>query len=209
MEDIYIIGSGGFAKEVYFLLKEINKFKIKAFVDVQDGDDIIFSEKSIPIITEDDFLKLKFSNKPNLVMGLGDPILLDKIAKKFKDYTFPNIIHPNVVLDIDNIIMGRGNVITAGVVMTTHIKIGSFNVFNLNTTIGHDVVIGNYNIFNPSVNISGEVMIGDKNLFGVGSVVLQQKNFGNNSILGASSLLTKDAGDNLILVGVPAKQLNK
>ncbi|MGI9526129.1 MAG: acetyltransferase [Weeksellaceae bacterium] len=208
MKDIYILGSGGFAKEVYFLIKEIGHFKVKAFVDIEKKGNISFSETSIPVISEEE-LEEKEIDKISLALGLGDPKLIKKLSDKFKSYHFPNLIHPNVIYDKSNINIGKGNIVTAGVIMTTHINIGNYNIFNLSTTVGHDVEIGNCNIFNPSVNISGEVKIGDNNLFGVGSVVLQQKTIGNNNILGASSLLTKNMNDDLVFIGVPAKQLNK
>jgi len=209
MEEIYILGSGGFAKEVYFLIKEINKYDVIALIDTKEKKDIVFFEKSIPIISEKSFLNQKHETLPLLAIGLGDPKLIQKLSEKFKDFEFPNLIHPNVVYDKNNITMGSGNILTPGVIMTTNITIGNFNIFNLSVTIGHDVKIGDGNIFNPSVNISGQVTIGSANLFGVGSVVLQEKSIGNNSILGALSLLTKSMGDNLVMVGVPAKELNR
>jgi sugar O-acyltransferase (sialic acid O-acetyltransferase NeuD family) len=207
MEDIYILGSGGFAKEVYFLIKEISEFEVIAFIDTEAKNEIVFSERSIPVISEEHFLSKNFKTKPKLAMGIGNPKLICKLGEKFKSYDFPNLIHPNAVLDKNNISFGRGNIITAGVIMTTSIAIGDFNIFNLNTTVGHDAVIGDGNIFNPGCNISGETIIGSYNLFGVNATVLQQLSFGSNSILGASGLLTKDGEDNGLYIGMPAKKI--
>ena len=209
MEDIYILGSGGLAKEVYFLIKEINKFDVIAFIDIEEKKNIIFTEKSVPVISEEDFLNQIHLITPKIAIGIGDPILIEKLSIKFNDFDFPNLIHPNVVLDHDNISMGKGNILSPGVIMTTNIIIGDFNIFNLSVTIGHDVKIGNGNVFNPSVNISGQVKIDNSNLFGVGSIVLQEKSIGSNSTLGASALLTKNVEDNIVLVGIPAKKITK
>ncbi|KZS41449.1 hypothetical protein AWE51_22360 [Aquimarina aggregata] len=209
MKDIYILGSGGFAKEVYFLIKEINKYNVKGFIDIESSDSLIFKEKSIPILSEEEFLILKFETPPSLAIGVGEPKLIDKLTNKFKNFHFPNLIHPSVVFDKENVTFGIGNIVTAGVIFTTQIRIENFNIFNLSTTIGHDVFINSYNVINPTVNISGGVEIGSCNLLGVAATILQYKKIGNNSTVGASSLVTKDVGDNQIVFGVPAKKFNK
>lgn len=206
MEDIYIIGAGGFAKEIYALIKQIGGYTVKGFINTEKIDDLVFSDKIVPIIEESAFLKVE-NKKVNLAFGIGNPKVIQLLSEKFKDYKFPNLFHPNVCGDFDNIKLGRGNIFTAHVTLTTCIKIGDYNLFNLLTTIGHDVVIGNCNVINPSVNISGGVSIGDANLIGVGATILQSKKVGNNSIVGASSLVIKNVPDFTTVVGSPARKL--
>lgn len=209
-QSIYIIGCGGFAKEVYFLIKSSTDFEVKGFVDkFPIAAEINFKEGSIPVIKEDYFLS-NFKDV-NVCIGIGTPSILNKIYDVFKDYKFPNIIHKNVIYDKENIKIGFGNIITAGCVLTTHIEIGNLNIFNLCTTVGHDTVIGNFNVFNPSVNISGNCKIGSCNLMGVGSVIIEKKEIGNNSVLGANSTLIKNMEDNVLYAGSPAeyKKQNK
>lgn len=203
-DNIYIIGTGGFAKEIYFLLKEVNLYNIKGFVEYKPKNfELKIGLETLPIIDEEEFLdNYEWSN---IVIGVGRPYLLKMLSEKFKNFNKPNIIHPNFISDNKNIIMGVGNIITAGVIFTTDIKIGSFNVFNLNMTIGHDSIIGDQNVFNPSSNISGNNKIGNCNLFGVGSISLENMIIGNNNIIGASALLTKSIENNGIYMGVPAK----
>lgn len=205
MKDLYIIGCGGFAKEVYFLAKVIGSYNIKAFINNVKAEPIVFAEEIIPVIEEQDFFKLTKDNIC-LAFGIGDPKLIQKLSSNFFGYDFPNLIHPTVIGDFSNIIMGRGNILTANVTLTTCIEIGNFNVFNLMTTVGHDVLIGDFNVINPSVNISGGVVIGNANLIGVSATILQYKNIGNHSTVGASSLVVKNVPDNVTVIGVPAKQ---
>lgn len=204
MEEIYIIGSGGFAKEVYFLIKEIKKYHFMGFVDKNPSDNFIkLKNEILPVIDEDFFLRnIKLTN---VVFGIGNPITIEIFSKKYSNYNLPNIIHTSFVGDMTNILMGKGNVITAGVIFTTNIEIGSFNIFNINMTVGHDTKIGSCNVFNPSVNISGNCTIGDRNLFGVGSIILENKVVGDCNVIGASALLLSNIDDNCLYVGVPAK----
>lgn len=208
-QSIYILGSGGFAKEVYFLIKEIDGFDFKGFVDLDENENISFEEGEFRVYSEKEFLKEENPQTTQLAIGVGSPSLIHKLSSKFKDFKFPNLVHPTVIMDRQNVKFGAGNIITANVIFTTCIKVGDMNIFNLSSTIGHDVKIGNYNVINPTVNISGGVEIGNTNLLGVGSTILQYKKIGNDCIIGASSLVTKDVLDNETVIGVPAKPIQK
>jgi len=209
MKQLYILGSGGFAKEVYALASQVGKFEVKGFVDIGGKKSIKIGNVDLPVLNEEELLHIS-NDQIALVVGIGDPKIISKVTKRFAGkFEFPNIIHPNVVANWDDIKLGVGNVFTANVVLTTSIEIGSFNIFNLSCTVGHDSVIGDCNVLNPSVNISGGVIIGNQNLLGVNSTVLQYKTIGNQTTIGASSLVTKDVQDNTVVLGVPAKKMEK
>jgi sugar O-acyltransferase (sialic acid O-acetyltransferase NeuD family) len=217
MKDIYILGSGGFAKEVYFLIHDINLssespvFNFKGFIDKgNEADEIKIGNKTLPIILEENFLNNDQYNSAHLAIGIGTPHILEKLFDKFSQkYSFPNLIHPNFVGHMETIETGVGNIITAGCIFTLDIKIGSFNIFNLNTTVGHDTVIGSFNVMNPGVNVSGGITLGNKNLIGTNATILQYLTVGDNSILGAGAVLSKNLESNLVAVGIPAKPIKE
>lgn len=201
------MGSSGFAKEVYFLAKSTGTYSGYYFVDVEKKAPVQLGPVSIPVITEEELMTK--GKDTHVIIGIGTPSIIQKLAGKLKGrFTFPNIIHPTVVGNFEDIQLGEGNILTANCTFTTSIKVGSFNIFNLACTIGHDVIIGDANVINPCVNISGGVEIGDANLLGVNATILQYKKVGNNAVVGASSLVTKDVKDGITVVGVPAKQVS-
>lgn len=212
MKDIVIIGSGGFAKEVAFLIDEINssenKWNILGFIDnTNDNADTT----KYKIYNNDDWLKIT-QKELAVAIGLGNPKITKKILGDLSinnksNIFFPNLIHPSVIGDFDRIKLGVGNVICAGSILTTDIKIGNFNIINLACTIGHDSTLGSYNVINPTVNISGGVTISDCCLVGTGSQVLQYKSIVDNAIVGAGSVVTKNISEAGIYVGIPAKKL--
>jgi sugar O-acyltransferase (sialic acid O-acetyltransferase NeuD family) len=213
MKDIYIIGSGGFAREVYFLINDINLssketiYNFKGYIGRESSDsEVKIGEKKFPVFAEDIFLRSNQGKRVDLAIGIGAPQTLEKLYYRFSEsYSFPNLIHPSFIGHQEAIAMGIGNIITAGCIFSLDIKIASFNIFNLNTTVGHDAVIGSYNVVNPGVNISGGVEVGNKNLIGTNATVLQNLSIGNNSILGAGAVLSKNLESNLVAVGIPAK----
>ena len=213
MKDIVIIGYGGFAKEVAFLIEEINKIKktynILGYVSANENEIGIINGKFKVIMSENDLIN--YNTKLCVAIGIGNPTTNYKIISNLKSknpkLVFPNLIHPTVVADWDNIFLGEGNIICAGCILTTDIKIGSFNIFNLDITVGHDCAIGDYNVFNPSVNISGGVCIGNKVLLGTGSQILQNLNLVDEVVVGAGGVVIKDLLEPGTYVGVPVKKI--
>lgn len=211
-KNYYIIGAGGFAKEVFMLTLECGyeKNAFKGFIETKsDSPFVNIGNQDYPIILEEDFLNTRQHDvQIELFMGIGNPKIIEKLTKKFQSFHFPNLVHPSVQIN-ESVKLNAGNIVTCGCIFTVDITIGSFNIFNLNSTIGHDTVIGNFNVINPGVNISGGVTIGNANLLGTNSTVLQYVNIGDNSILGAGSLANKHLSSNLTYVGIPAKPINK
>ena len=208
----YIIGTGGFGKEILFLIEDINQhskqFHFKGFIDKANIKKVFnVGGREYKVFQEDDFLIQNENRKDDifLIIAIGDPKRLKKVSKKFKDFFFPNLIHPSFIGDIKGIKLGNGNIIAAGCIFTTDIQIGNFNLFNRNVMVGHDCIIGDCNVINPMVNISGGVEVGDANLIGAGATILQYLKIRSESILGAASLLTKNLSNGKLAMGVPAK----
>ncbi len=202
----YIIGSGGFAKEVFFYTQKTlgSEYKFGGFIDNN------IALKSGLLIEESLFLEtIQPNDEVVLFNGIGNPELINKIHLKFKEYNFPNLIYPGILADYSNLKIGFGNIITPNCILTVDIVIGDFNIINLNTTIGHDTQIGNYNVINPGSNISGNVTIGDSNLLGTNCAILQGVSIGSYNKIGASSMVNKSILDHQTMVGIPAKPLLK
>jgi sugar O-acyltransferase (sialic acid O-acetyltransferase NeuD family) len=214
MRQYFILGSGGFAKEVLFLAQESipsSEAEFGGFIEYDPKTNTIDCiGGSHKVLDENQFIKDYTGRKEiDIYIGIGTPSILKKLMIVFQDFNFPNLIHPNFVHSAKSITMGRGNIITAGCVFTVDIKVGSFNIFNLNVTLGHDSVVGDCNVMNPGVNISGGVQMGNANLIGTNATVLQYIKIGSNNVVGASSLVTKPVEDNQVMVGVPAKPMNR
>lgn len=212
--EVLIVGSGGLAKEVAFLLEEINRskgdeeeFTILGYVDIKEKMGTRNGKHAV-VMCDDDLVKT--NKRLGVVLGIGNPNMVELLVEKYlknNNLVFPNVIHPNAVGDWSQVKMGVGNVICAGNIFTTNITLGDFNYFNLSCTIGHDAVIRDFNIINPSTNISGGVEIGISNLIGTGAQILQYIKIGNHNILGAGSVVSKEVSDSGVYVGIPARRI--
>ncbi|HEY4717341.1 MAG TPA: NeuD/PglB/VioB family sugar acetyltransferase [bacterium] len=214
----FIFGTAGFTKEVDWLIEDLfiyNKvnFRINFFV-AEDGNELIGRKiNSKIVLSEAEFIK-KYSKKVNnCFVAVGNPILKEKIVKKIKNYApkslFPNLIHPNVSFDRrkNKIILGEGNIICSGSILTTDIKIYNFVHINLDCTVGHDSVISDYTTVSPGVHISGNVKIADYVFIGTGAVILERISICSGVKIGAGATVISNIIEPGTYVGTPARKI--
>lgn len=210
---LIILGTGGLARELAMLAEQINAvqhlWEIAGFIGEPGCP--VGKNLGIATILGDDAWLLSQDFEADLVVGTGYPNLRYKILsaylKKTKQFHFPNLIHPNALVDNQYIEIGQGNVITAGCIFTCDISVGNFNLFNWNVTVGHDASIGSFNVINPGSNISGYVKMGDRILVGTGAQILEGLKIESDVTIGAGAVVTKNVESQQTVVGIPAKPL--
>lgn len=205
MKDIVIVGHGGFAKEVAWLLGRINAVSStwNMIGYITDGD------RTEDVIGNDEFL-WNCSRNLAVLIGIGDCMTRKRLAEKYQcnsNLFFPTIIDPDAIVPW-GVDLGIGNIICANTVMTVDIKIGNFNIVNLACTIGHGARIGDFVTINPSVNLSGDVIVDSLVNIGTGTQVIQGKRIGTGSVVGAGAVVNKDLPTECVAYGVPAKVRN-
>jgi len=212
MKDIVIFGAGGLGREVACLIKRINAVQLEwnllGFYD--DGVEVgVRNEYGAVLGNVQDLAA--YGKEVSVAIAIGSPKTVKKIVEKLsenKNLRFPNLISPDFsISDPDNYSMGYGNIIQRNCTISCNVHLGNFNILNTGIGLGHDARVGDYNSFMPAVKISGEVTMGDCNFFGVGSIVLQQLKVGNGIKLGAGSVLMRNAKDDLLYLGNPAKKI--
>lgn len=208
MKDIVIIGSGGFGREVAWLIDEINKvedtWNLLGFID--DNDSVQNTEvNGVKVLGGTDWLMNK---NINVVCAIGDPIIKKKVLAKLQhtENIYPVLIDP-LVRYSPTVEFGEGSIICAENILTTNIKLGKHVIINLDCTIGHDATIGDYSTILPSVNVSGETLIGECVSMGTSSSIIQGVSIGENTVVGAGAVVVKDLPANCTAVGAPAKAI--
>lgn len=211
LKDLYIIGAGGFGREVAWLVERINSLKptweLKGFID-----DNTFVHGT----TQDDYLVvggcdylMNLSQKIWVVCAVGSAKTRKKIIEKLEDcpnVRFATLIDPSVMCS-KRVTIGKGSIICAGTIITIDISIGQHVIINLDCTLGHDDIINDYVTIYPNVNVSGNVKVGECAELGTGMQIIQGKNIGNESIIGAGSVVIWDIPDKCTAVGSPAKPI--
>lgn len=199
MKDIVIIGAGGFAREVAWLIEDINKkeqqWNLLGFID----DNLELQGKEINgykvIGTIEDYQKM--SNEIYSVIAIGTGSIRKLIVEKLKNRRFATLIHPTVLYS-KQIKIEEGSIICAGNILTVNITIGKHVILNLTNTIGHDTNINDFVTVLPGCNISGEVSIEEGSIIGTGVKIRDEIKIGKNCIVGMGSIVTKDIEANKV-----------
>lgn len=209
MADIVIVGSGGFAREVRWLIEECNKdtneWNILGWVSREKAGTVI---DRLPVLGDDDWL-IEYKKKINVAISVGDGSLRKKLAEKYKkncNIIFPNIIAPNALMS-NSVKIGYGCIVAAQSIFTVDIKIGDFLISNLGCTVGHDCCIGNYVTLSPGAHVSGCVSIGECSLIGTGANIIEGLEIGSNVFIGAGAAVVRNIPSDSTAVGVPAKKI--
>lgn len=206
MKDIVIIGAGGFAREVAWLIEDINKkeqqWNLLGFID----DNLKLQGKEINgykvIGTIEDYQKM--SNEIYSVIAIGNGSIRKKIVNSLADKKFGILIHPTVLMS-DTVLVKEGTIICSGNIITVNIEIGKHVILNLSNTIGHDAILKDFSTICPGINLSGNTIIGEESIIGTGSAIIQGVEIGNRSIIGAGSVIIRDVPHNCTVVGNPGK----
>ncbi len=206
MSKTYIVGTGGFAREVLFLMDELGIYnEFCGFIE----PDFIWEEKwkDKTIMDKPVFPFSNVRGFDKISIGVADSKIRKKTIEQLpQNVEYISLIHPNASVSRWAKI-GEGSIITAGCIVTTQIEIGVHCQLNLQTTIGHDCNIGDFFTTAPSVNISGICNLGDNVYFGTGSATKQGINICNDVIIGMGAMVTKSITESGTYVGIPAKKM--
>ncbi|MEL7343047.1 MAG: transferase, partial [Bacteroidota bacterium] len=168
---IVIVGSQGFAKEIEWLISDINRFhSSESAYDLLGFIDHAENPKSGKVLGDDSWALNQLSKETQFVIAIGKPSLRKKLADKYLSEGFrpATLIHPSVHMS-ESVSVGEGSLICAGVVMTVDIRLDTFCILNLNSTVGHGSQLGSFVTLAPGCHISGEVQIGGECELGTGA----------------------------------------
>lgn len=212
MKRLYIVGAGGFGREVAWLVERINRqspaWELVGFID-DDLQKIGTKQDNYSVIGDCEYLTLQ-SEECWIVCAIGSPVVRKAIVERLKqlpNVKFATLIDPSVLMS-DRIQIGEGSIVCAGSILTVDIKLGRHSIVNLDCTVGHDVEFGDYLTAYPSVNISGSVFGGDCVEIGTGVQIRQGLKIVSNVVMGAGAVVVSDITEPGTYVGVPVRRIH-
>lgn len=213
---IVVFGAGGFAREVRWLIDEINRarptFEFLGYV-VSDLGQLAEHDSRDGVLGDLGWLSAAQSAVDAVAIGIGSPAARLRVGEEVSSacpwLDWPALVHPSVRYETASCFVGRGVLLCAGVVGTVNLRFEDFSMVNLACTIGHESVIGCGSVLNPTVNISGGVTLGRGVLVGTGAQILQYLKVGEGATIGSGAVVTKDVAPGTTVVGIPAKPLQK
>lgn len=216
LKRIAVIGAGGCAREVAWLIKEINStrptFEFIGFL-VSDVSKLGERDSRNQVLGDFSWIETHPDQIEALALGIGSPAARLKVGTelehRFPHLEWPILVHPTARFDQESCRIEKGVLLFAGVLGTVNLEVGAFTMVSNASTLGHESSIGKGCLLNPSVNISGGVMLENGVLIGVGAQVLQYLRVGEAATVGAGAVVTKSVPSGVTVVGIPAQPLHK
>lgn len=197
-EKIVLVGGGGHAKVVIDAIKNSRKFDIYGILDshLPKGESVL----GVKVIGTDEMLPKIFEegarNAVIAIGSIGNCGIRKRIYTNLKKIGFqlPVIQHPKSTI-AEDVKIGEGTFIAAGVVINPGVKIGKNAIINTSSSVDHDCVIGDFVHIAPRTILSGGVKVGDETHIGTGTNVIQYRTIGKECMIGAGRTIRHNKSD--------------
>ncbi|HZK72306.1 MAG TPA: acetyltransferase [Clostridia bacterium] len=205
-ERLLIIGASGHGKVIADIAIKMNKWNNIAFLD---DDEVLKESMGFKVIgtSENAFNYIEDSD---IFVAIGNNTTREKVQVKLETAgtSIPTLVHPSAIIG-EQVEIGLGTVIMAGVVINCCSKIGKGCIINTGSNLDHDNVIEDYVHISPGANLAGTVKVGKSSWLGIGSVVCNNVNICSECKVGAGAVVVKDIDEAGTYVGVPARRVDK
>ncbi len=206
---IYILGAGGFARELYSYLADDNfqhkGFKLAGFLSDNAEDLDGFSCR---FKVEGNIKHETLNKNAVLLMGVTDCALKQELYEFYhaRGYQFLTYIHHSAFVGHD-VTVGEGAVLKRLTSFTTNINIGKCVTVNGYSGMGHDAAIGDFSTVSAHCDITGYVMVGERVMIGSGVTIIPKRKIANDATLGAGSVVITNVKAGTTVFGNPAKKI--
>ncbi len=206
MDKIYIIGAGGFGRELLWWIKDINAVKptweIMGFLDddLHALDNYSCDYGVVGTVTD-----WKVEEGQVFALGIASSERKRKVSREIheKGGKFVDIIHPTAMLS-EFAEHGEGLVMFPYSKLSCNSKVGNF-VTILSSPIGHDTSIGDFSVISGNCSIVRNVEIGNDVFLAAGVCIAQDIHIGDGAYLGLGSVVLKDVPAGAKVFGNPAR----
>lgn len=206
MKKILVIGDSNFAKVVINIIEDEGEFEIFGVIDCLNVSksflnySVVGTKEDIPrIIKENDLY--------------GGVLAIDNNWKRKEVYNrvhsicggfnFITVIHPTAIIG-KNVIIGRGSMVMAGVVVNSDSIIGEFCLLKIQSSLGHEGIMEDYSSLSFGVITGGNLKLGTFSKISFSTSVIENIKIGAHSFIGAGSLVINNIPSFSVAFGVPA-----
>lgn len=204
MQDLIVLGAGGHGRVVAETASAMLQYD-----RIFHLDDVVDPRHSKLAILGTLAELNSFDKRDHAVaLGIGDNRFRLELADRCRKLGFdmPAIIHPSATVS-PTVTIGPGSVIFAGAVIATGSNLGRAVIVNHGSIVDHDCDLADAVHISPGATLAGGVTVGEASWIGVGANVKDNIRVGSDVIAGAGAAVVSNTSDNVVIVGVPAREL--
>lgn len=212
-----LLWGGATGAVIFRPIVEYNKSKVGALIN----DDPDFESPFSDINLFDrrgllDYIKDKNKDEIGFIVTIGNDKTCEKAKARREISEFlikqglrpVKTIHHTAFVD-KNVEIGEGIQILAGAKVISKTKIGNYCIINTGASVDHECILEDGSEVGPGAVLCGCVYIGENSWVGANATVLPRIKIGANSVVGAGAVVTKDIPSGVVVIGNPARELNK
>ena len=209
MEDVVIIGAGGFGREVLDLIRYVNEnkptYNVIGFLNddprALDGFDV-----PVPIISAVD--EFDDWGRVRAVCAIGEPRDRQAVVERLagRSVRWATLCHPAARIGSGSIV-GEGCIFCSLSGITVNGRVGDHVHMNSKSGAGHDARIGDFCTLSSCAIVNGDAVLEEGAFIGTNGVVLPKARVGAWARVGAGSVVLRNVPAGKTVFGVPAKIL--
>ncbi|HTE53110.1 MAG TPA: acetyltransferase [Kofleriaceae bacterium] len=210
---VFVYGASGHGKVVLDVLRAAGVPRLTGFVDdgeARHGAMIL----GLPVMGDGAWLARQVDERGEgvaIALGIGDNQARHLVSERCRAAGIPMLpaaVHPRAAVAA-SASAGVGTVVMAGAIVNPDARIGEGVIVNSGAVIEHDCVLGDFAHISPNAALGGGVSVGAFTHVGLGASVLPGVRIGARAIVGAGATVTRDLGDAVVAVGVPARVIRR
>lgn len=209
VESVFIFGASGHGRVVLDVMEQQGVGQVEGFFD---DDPRLWGKEwaGYPVLGGRDALFANAGKHSKGLVAIGHNRARMAVFRWLKEsgFSFVSAVHPRATLS-RSARLGEGTVVMAGAVINPEARVGDNVIVNTGATVDHDCVVMDHVHIAPGATLCGNVWVGEGVLVGAGATLLPGVRVHPASIVGAGATVVRDVAPGSVVVGTPARYLER